>query len=1550
MNSSIFSSLRVLNGVRTVLGYRYMQRTHSTLNQLQTLSELEEEFEVKDTESLVSACNKTVDNLQQHNAFLHWIQNYVSFFETSTASECRQDAMEFVQLANVLPESSNANTLLNDVFCCLCEKIHWGRFGDEKLIEALSVFLLTIDYSVFNGNPHCLVSVARDVMTKLGSEVTFSKSTYPTLSVLLLALHHLCVVIHEVDRNQFDHDKQEGLFQEVNRCLKKIIDSQTYYHFFYLATITQQSLSSMDANAGVSSKEIWYRLFCAVRGTVYFYQVLAGGLSMNIDLEKIEKGVKNWIEAGTSRGIKQKYWYEAVSLLTQSKILVQRDPFKLKLFQQSLQTIDDMQKKTKNDEELTALRFSMFRQLYLMALDNSSEDARRWAAKELMHIGCQWMLDNEWIKYPEVKASMWSAMVEVHQCPTLRETTTDYISMMIEKGFETECQKLKNVAKMESDHQIGHHSLFIRIKKKLSLNESIPSRLQTQNMLKQYYQLHSEVPSLFDNEPAKHVNTLDHFLMLHEKVFSNTGQVQLVKRPIALEDLFKNRQLSHGSSSERVKRVLLFGNPGTGKTTVAQKIAYKWSIDQWGASIDVLYLVPIRALKSTKYDNVSMKRERTLHNVITDICFPNYDDSIYEALRFQVKNELEKESTLVIFDGLDEGDEMAREMIQIIELKACRVLVLSRPQNLQSERKFANVEIECIGLSEEQLCQFIESETLSIELVEHLQHYPAVWEVSHTPVIANMLTLLYNTNKEDILSTESSLNTFSLYWNMSLLIWERYVKKTSNNFERDQIFEALEEIAFNALRNGQILIQQTLVWTYGRNQQMNKVIKDCGFLLLKKEGHFYQFPHLTFQEFFAAQYMVHSLMGNNEERKRKALEFISENKYCASFRYMFCFMAQALIVKEGEKGYKDLEAIINDEPIALGYQQHLLLTLELLEASLAILKQQDREKLLNSTKVLEIGFHCIRQWKINQEYGHVPHAITNSMASNPMLAAMFPLAEFDPREKLTELFVKAAKVARYTLGGWKEVMKILNTDVSDNISPKEVLCIIPLMKAIPEKRESFLELYWTLFESRNTKINPRLGSFFSDIARLMPNKAEQVFDKYKSKVDDDKEYYILTLIEQGPRLAEVMPERWHQILEIMERHILDYCYKTLPLSLNPLARLVELVPENETEVMEVVRRLFNNPNPIIKESLAMSCSTLINSLPNNALEITQMLWTLCDDDNEEVCNQAVTGVLQVMQSSGENTNIAVNALLKWSENDIHSSRSSLVKIVAIAQKLIDRPLEGVDHILSNLNKAAFFAVTQNMAVLAQYLTGSKTEKHIAKLRLLNMFVKMALGSEVDESENFTMIDTDTEDPIKLAIQSAKLLIRVDDSDCPEYEKDLLDKIYTSSGDENCSNRLFACIAVTSVLDKKPQDAERMMNKCLQLIHDEDFDRVFHVSDIVSLDVLLKTYVECPSDFLAFHITSELLHTPVTIQTMGNGLPQLIMQMASNSKMTYHFQTDEEAREFASLVNVCTEVMYPGVASFVPKLEVPDTLRSKKSFFVKLRDNGGFSEPSTSDTD
>jgi len=301
-------------------------------------------------------------------------------------------------------------------------------------------------------------------------------------------------------------------------------------------------------------------------------------------------------------------------------------------------------------------------------------------------------------------------------------------------------------------------------------------------------------------------------------------------------------------------------------------------------------LIPVRELSSNKYGDSSMRKQRNIETAITNTCFPGECDESYEALRLQVQEDLDKESTLVVFDGLDEGEEMIRDMIESTSTKPCSVMVFSRSQNLQSERNLANVEVECIGFDNEQLVQFIQSETSSTELVEHLQRHLDVWVISHAPVVANILIFLYKTRKEDLISEEARFNMCLLYWKMSIQIWRRYIEKIDSSALRDLIFESLEEVAFHALKDGHIFIGQEIVHEVCRDRQTSNVLKDSGFLLLKRDCAYYQFPHLTFQEFFAGQFMAHSMISKEDGRKHEAVEFLKENKYCANFKQVFCFI------------------------------------------------------------------------------------------------------------------------------------------------------------------------------------------------------------------------------------------------------------------------------------------------------------------------------------------------------------------------------------------------------------------------------------------------------------------------------------------------------------------------------------------------------------------------------------------------------------------------------------------------------------------------------------
>ena len=86
-----------------------------------------------------------------------------------------------------------------------------------------------------------------------------------------------------------------------------------------------------------------------------------------------------------------------------------------------------------------------------------------------------------------------------------------------------------------------------------------------------------QVSSLFDNEKAKHVESFKYHLVRYEKVEQGqqSGEKDhsvfgherrnMMRKPIELKDLFERRSLKPNEPTVDVLKVLLVGNPGTGK-------------------------------------------------------------------------------------------------------------------------------------------------------------------------------------------------------------------------------------------------------------------------------------------------------------------------------------------------------------------------------------------------------------------------------------------------------------------------------------------------------------------------------------------------------------------------------------------------------------------------------------------------------------------------------------------------------------------------------------------------------------------------------------------------------------------------------------------------------------------------------------------------------------------------------------------------------------------------------------------------------------------------
>ena len=170
--------------------------------------------------------------------------------------------------------------------------------------------------------------------------------------------------------------------------------------------------------------------------------------------------------------------------------------------------------------------------------------------------------------------------------------------------------------------------------------------------------------------------------------------------------------------SEESQRVLVTGAPGTGKTQLGEYLTEQWGKQKWGQKFLNLYLLPVRSLQKSKYDDKDYRRHKTLATaIVNNCCTPPNQRKDYLELRKNIEERLQHRTTLVILDGLDEWEEASAEILQQAQAGVHKLLMLSRPYGVESARQIADLEVEHMGFNEDHLRSSIWSR-LEHELAE----------------------------------------------------------------------------------------------------------------------------------------------------------------------------------------------------------------------------------------------------------------------------------------------------------------------------------------------------------------------------------------------------------------------------------------------------------------------------------------------------------------------------------------------------------------------------------------------------------------------------------------------------------------------------------------------------------------------------------------------------------------------------------------------------------------------------------------------------------------
>ena len=336
------------------------------------------------------------------------------------------------------------------------------------------------------------------------------------------------------------------------------------------------------------------------------------------------------------------------------------------------------------------------------------------------------------------------------------------------------------------------------------------------------------------------------------------------------------------------RKVLIEGQPGMGKTTYCNKVAYDWAknckAEDSFPDFQVLLLLKCRDITSDLWE------------AIDDQLLPK-DIKKEEREKFFTFVRDHQSKVLLVLDGLDElpSDYLPfyKEIIEGRMLPNCYLVVTARHEAGIKVRKCCHTLLEVEGFTKDAAEDFIvryfkTDEHLAKKLLDKLCTDASLSGLTANPLNTALLCLLCEDFQGDLPKGRTLL-----YHEIVQCVLRRYRKKkelSKTDQDLTQLYHAelkhLGSIAWNGLLNDEMYFDDSAF----RNGTGN-LIPDLGFLSAqpgrskRRQGCCYGFLHKSFQEFFAAFYLSCQLV--NEEISPDDL--VADTRYFKEFQQVLMF-------------------------------------------------------------------------------------------------------------------------------------------------------------------------------------------------------------------------------------------------------------------------------------------------------------------------------------------------------------------------------------------------------------------------------------------------------------------------------------------------------------------------------------------------------------------------------------------------------------------------------------------------------------------------------------